>query len=96
LLWTYTGGSTPFGANAPWLDQVDFAPGGTGPIITIVPANHSVIMKATAAFSVGAAGTPRLFYQWQFNQTSLTNQTNAILSLLNTHAANWHQNAMRR
>jgi hypothetical protein len=82
LVWTYSGGPFPFGANAAWLDQIGFIPGGTAPIITSAPVNRSVIMNANTTFIIGAVGTPPLSYQWQFNQTDMANQTNATLTLL--------------
>jgi alpha-tubulin suppressor-like RCC1 family protein len=88
LAWNYAGSSIFFGANAAWLDQISFIPGGTAPIITSASTNSLVNMNANAAFSVGATGTPPLAYQWQFSETNILNQTNPMLTLLNVQPAN--------
>jgi hypothetical protein len=77
-----------FGLDAVWLDQVNFIPGGTSPMIISAPTNCLVIMNANTSFTVSAIGTPSLAYQWQFNGTNLANQTNVTLSLLNVQPTN--------
>ncbi len=85
LTWAYSRSAFPFiGQSTGFVDQVSFVPGGTSPIITNAPANLSVNMNANVTFVVQAVGTPPLFYQWQFYQTNLVNQTNATLTLLDT------------
>ena len=41
------------------------------PIITSDPQNTAAFIGGSASFSVAAAGTPVLVYQWQFNGTNL-------------------------
>jgi hypothetical protein len=47
------------------------------PTITTQPANQTVTAGQTATFSVVAAGTPPLSYQWQKNGSDITNATAA-------------------
>jgi len=47
--------------------------------ITQQPTNTSVFQGYTAAFSIGAAGTPPIFYQWNHNGTNLPGATNSSL-----------------
>jgi pectate lyase len=52
------------------------------PIIVTQPESDSVLTGATAMFTVEAAGTPPLHYQWYYNtNTVLTGETNASLLL---------------
>ena len=88
LGWTYSRFSFVSGQSTGYVDQVSFIPGGTAPIITNAPVTRLVRANANTSFTVGAAGTPPLVYQWQFNQNSLTNQTNATLTLLNVQPTN--------
>ena len=53
------------------------------PVIELQPASQNVSMRGTASFLVSAAGTMPLFYQWNFNGTSLPGATNAVLTLTN-------------
>ncbi|MGA3179385.1 MAG: choice-of-anchor tandem repeat GloVer-containing protein [Verrucomicrobiota bacterium] len=46
---------------------------GFGPKITQQPTNQSFSAKATVHFSVKAAGSAPLFYQWQMDGANLTN-----------------------
>src|SRR5207253_10606539 len=43
----------------------------TGPFIVSQPQSQTVVSGANATFSVGAAGTPPLSYQWFFNSSNL-------------------------
>ncbi|MGA2053608.1 MAG: immunoglobulin domain-containing protein [Opitutales bacterium] len=47
--------------------------GGVGPSITTQPSNQTVASGGTAKFSVVAAGSPTLLYQWYFGATALVN-----------------------
>lgn len=59
------------------------------PSITTQPQNQSVIVGNTANFSVVAAGTAPLNYQWYFNtNTLLANATNTSFSLLAAQPTN--------
>ncbi len=51
--------------------------GGTAPSITTQPANATVTVGQTAAFSVGAAGTAPLNYQWRKNSANISGATAA-------------------
>lgn len=53
------------------------------PSITAHPTHQTVIRGGTASFSVGAAGTPPLFYQWYFNGLPLADATNSSLTISN-------------
>jgi alpha-tubulin suppressor-like RCC1 family protein len=53
----------------------------TAPVILQQPASQTANVGANASFSVLAAGTPPLSYQWQFNGTNLTAATASSLSL---------------
>ena len=66
----------PLGSNAP----------PVAPMVT-QPPRQIVAAGDTAVFSVAAAGTPPLSYQWWFNNTSLTGATTAILVLSNVQPA---------
>jgi hypothetical protein len=46
-----------------------------GPSITTQPANQTVTMGQTATFSVAAAGTSPLTYQWQKNNANISGAT---------------------
>ena len=47
------------------------------PLITMQPANQSVTVGATATFTVTAAGTAPLSYQWQKASTNISGATSA-------------------
>jgi hypothetical protein len=50
-------------------------------MITNEPASESVPIGGTAAFAVGATGSPPLAYQWYFNtNTALSGASNAAVS----------------
>ncbi len=49
----------------------------TAPTIATQPANQTVTVGQTATFSVAAAGTPPLTYQWQKGTTAITGATSA-------------------
>ena len=53
------------------------------PVITQQPSNQTAVVGTTAQFTVAAIGTKPFFYQWDFNQTKITNATNATLTLSN-------------
>jgi len=48
---------------------------GTAPSITAQPANTTVTVGQTASFSVGAAGTSPLTYQWRKNTANVSGAT---------------------
>ena len=47
------------------------------------PADQTVTIGQTAAFSVGVSGTPPISYQWSFNGTPITGATDSSLVLTN-------------
>jgi len=57
------------------------------PSITLQPSNRTVPTGATATFTVSAAGSPPLLYQWQRNQIDITGANSATLSVPNVQAA---------
>src|SRR5206468_2375479 len=86
LKWKFKDRGTT-GQDRGWVDQVRFA--GVPPTITRQPASRSVDAGTTVRIKVKAAGTPPLYYQWQFNGVGLTNggsasgATTASLTLTN-------------
>jgi alpha-tubulin suppressor-like RCC1 family protein len=64
----------------------------TPPSITAQPQGRTNIAGTTASFSVTAAGTTPLAFQWRFNGTPLSGQTGTNLTLTNVqsiHAGNY-------
>jgi hypothetical protein len=55
----------------------------SAPIILSQPAGQLVYVGGVASFSVGAAGSLPLNYQWQLNGTNLDGGTNSVLTLIN-------------
>jgi Immunoglobulin I-set domain len=53
------------------------------PSIVTQPQDRTVLVGQAANFSVTAAGTPTLLYQWQFNGTNLAGRTDSSLTLTN-------------
>ncbi len=58
------------------------------PSITTQPVNQTVTAGNNANFSVVAAGTPPLSYQWQFNNANISGATTSTLPLANAQSAN--------
>jgi hypothetical protein len=58
------------------------------PSILSPPTNLWAVEGSVASFSVAAAGTPPLNYQWQFNSTNIDDATNATLDLANVDFTN--------
>lgn len=52
----------------------------TAPAITSQPQSQAINLRAPAVFSVTAAGTPPLFYQWFFNGSLIPGATSSSLS----------------
>ncbi len=65
------------------------APGGgqTAPYIINQPQSQSVLVGGTATFTVAASGEIPQYYQWFFNGTILTGETNSQLQLINVSQA---------
>src|ERR1035441_3746398 len=70
-------------------------PLGVAPSIITQPASLAVSAGATAAFSVTAAGTPPLSYQWQFSGTNLAGATGTSLTLSNVQSTQAGSYAVR-
>jgi DNA-binding beta-propeller fold protein YncE len=65
------------------------APPAVPPAITQQPTNQTVVVGATATFSVTATGTLPLSYQWYFNETNLlAGATDTSLILTNVQLTN--------
>src|SRR2546428_13237257 len=58
------------------------------PVITNQPSSLTNCPGTTATFSVGAAGTEPLHYQWHFFASDLTDKTNSSLVLTNVQTGN--------
>src|SRR5262249_53665257 len=57
------------------------------PIITNQPQWQTNVVGATAAFSVGATGTPPLVYQWRRGAVDLPGETNSTLVFTNLQSS---------
>ncbi len=53
--------------------QISVGSGPFAPMITAHPASQSILAGYNATFTVDAAGTPPLYYQWQKNGVNLSN-----------------------
>ncbi len=62
-----------------------FAP--TPPVITAQPTNQTVVAGSTPTFTVVAAGTPPINFQWSFNGTNIVGATNNVLTLASVQSA---------
>jgi hypothetical protein len=58
------------------------------PTISSQPANQTVIVGGSTIFSATAAGSLPLSYQWQFDGTDVTGDTNSSLALNNVQTNN--------
>jgi hypothetical protein len=58
------------------------------PAITSQPTNRTVTNGNNATFSVTATGTAPLRYQWRFNGTNISNETNSSLTIVAAAPAN--------
>jgi len=59
----------------------------TAPSILIAPQSQTVLVGGTATFSVSAAGSGTLAYQWQFDGVNVAGATNSTLSFNAVQAA---------
>ena len=59
------------------------------------PADLTVTENSTATFTVTAAGTPPLSYQWRFNGTNIAGATGTSLTLSNVQTAQAGNYSMR-
>jgi len=58
-------------------------PGAVAPFFFAVPASRTAFLGSSTTFSVTAAGSLPLSYQWRFSNTNLAGATNATLTLTN-------------
>src|SRR5262249_34071872 len=58
------------------------------PTITSQPADQAALTGSSATFTVSAAGTSPLTYQWRFNGTNINGATTTSLTLTNVQFAN--------
>ena len=58
------------------------------PVISTQPSDQTVIVGAPVIFTVGAAGSPPLGYQWQFNSAAIAGATQSAYSLASAQATN--------
>jgi sugar lactone lactonase YvrE len=63
-----------------------YAAANASPSVTTQPASQSVSLGASATFSVTAAGVPVPNYQWLFDGSYLTGETNPTLTVSNVQA----------
>jgi len=68
-------------------DHFTILKGDQPPSIVTAPRNRTTVEGATVSFSVVAAGTRPLSYQWLFNGNPLADETNTVLTLSNVSAA---------
>ena len=85
LKWAYTNISAYGTYNYGCLDQVSFASGGTPVTIINAPQNRTVSAGNGTSFSVGAYGTPLIYYQWTFNGKNYGNATTISFSDVQTN-----------
>ena len=90
----YINGEQFSGTNDAFLTEIAFGELPVGPVITNPPVSLTNGVGATVSFSVGATGTPPLFYQWYFGRTNLINSskisgtTSNVLTIANIQATN--------
>ena len=80
--------SNSTGGGRGYLDKVSYTNETTAPIILSQPPGQSQVPGLDVMFTVGAAGTPPLNYQWQFNETNILGETNSSLIVSNIQATN--------
>jgi hypothetical protein len=60
---------------------------GMPPTISVPPTNQAVLVNSNVTFTVTAAGSPPLSYQWIFNETNFLADTNTFLTLTNVQVS---------
>src|SRR5205823_6422413 len=58
------------------------------PSVTAAPTNQAVVAGNDAPFSVTAAGTSPLFYQWYFNGANIPGATSNVFTVAGAQPAN--------
>jgi hypothetical protein len=91
--WSYTkDGSVNTGADAGWVDAVQFGTICTPPSISAQPASQTAVVGDNVTFTVSANGSPTLTYQWRYNGANITGATGPSHTIYNTqqsHAGNY-------
>jgi hypothetical protein len=96
LQWTYNkDASDSAGNDAGYVDQVSYQAGTFPPTITTQPASQAALAGRPVTFSVTAAGTPVLVYQWGFNGNDLPGATRSALTITNPTPLNVGSYAVR-
>jgi hypothetical protein len=89
LQWTYAKGTNGSdGLDAAWVDQFSITDGPTPPFIVTQPVGQSSIGGTPVKFTVTAAGTPQLAYQWRFNGVNIPGATGTSYSIANPRTSN--------
>lgn len=81
------GGGTLPPANLVGLQRFSVVPSVTLPTITTEPQSQTLKAGSSVTFTVVAAGTPPLRYQWNKNETPIPGATSATLTLNNVSTA---------
>ncbi len=63
-------------------------PPPSGPSIATQPQSQTVNQGNSATFTVGASGTPLLFYQWRFNNANIAGATTSSFTRNNVQSTN--------
>jgi alpha-tubulin suppressor-like RCC1 family protein len=89
LIWAYMKNATiNIGSDAALLDQVSYVPGATAAFVAVNPSDQTIALGSNGTFTVLAAGTPPITYQWNFNNQMIPNATNTTLTLSNVQLTN--------
>jgi hypothetical protein len=83
LKWVYSVGSPPSDYRPAYVDGVSYTPGATLPYLVEEPLGQSQVQGLNAMFTVNAAGSPPLDFQWQFEGQPLIGATTSSLALTN-------------
>jgi alpha-tubulin suppressor-like RCC1 family protein len=86
--WVYSLPASPSDFQHAYVDGVSYSNGPTAPFITTQPLSQSQVRGVNAAFTVAAAGTPPLAYQWRFNGTNIVGATSSVWTVTNVQSAN--------
>jgi len=89
LQWNLYPVHNAFAGGTAWVDQVQIIPiAGVAPAITAQTGDVTTNAGNNVTFSVTAAGTPPLRYQWRLNGADVPGWTNSTLTLNNVQPVN--------